>query len=156
MQQMRQLGREIEMEREVIGRMIAGIAAFYLIAMSVIDIRKKEIPVFPGIACTCALTGLQAVAGAGLRASLAGAAISVFLWGVSRVTAGAIGEGDALIYAVTGAALGFWLNLELLAVSLFFSAVAGIALLIARRVSAKSRIPFVPFVAVGYGVVMLL
>ena len=143
------------MEGEVVEKIMEGIAAAYLAAMSVIDIRKKEIPVLPGLICFGILTILQTAAGAGLRTSLAGAALSVFLWGVSRITGGGIGEGDALIFAVTGAALGFWANLEILVLGLFLSAAAGAVLLLVRRVSVKSRIPFVPFAAVGYGAVML-
>ncbi len=143
------------MEGEVVEKIMEGIAAAYLAAMSVIDIRKKEIPVLPGLICFGILTILQTAAGAGLRTSLAGAVLSVFLWGVSRITGGGIGEGDALIFAVTGAALGFWANLEILVLGLFLSAAAGAFLLLVRRVSVKSRIPFVPFAAVSYGAVML-
>ena len=143
------------MEKEIIERIILVIPAVYLIAMSVADIRKKEIPVVPGIVCFGVLAILQTAAGDGWRPCLAGVAIAVLLWGVSKVTRGALGEGDALVYAVTGAALGFWGNLELLAASLCLSAAAGIVLLIIRRASLKTRIPFVPFAAVGYGMVML-
>lgn len=51
-----------------------------------------------------------------------------------------------------------WLfgNIELLTLSLFFSAIVSVFLLAFRKVGKKKRIPFVPFTAIAYGVVMVL
>ena len=67
-----------------------------------------------------------------------------------------VGEGDALVYLMTGVTLGFFGNIELLTLSLFFSAIVSVFLLVFRKVGKKKRIPFVPFTAIAYGVVMVL
>ena len=81
---------------------------------------------------------------------------SVFLYLMSKATRGAVGEGDALVYLMTGVTLGFFGNIELLTLSLFFSAIVSVFLLVFRKVGKKKRIPFVPFTAIAYGVVMVL
>jgi leader peptidase (prepilin peptidase)/N-methyltransferase len=57
---------------------------------------------------------------------------------------------------MTGVTLGFFGNIELLTLSLFFSAIVSVFLLVFRKVGKKKRIPFVPFTAIAYGVVMVL
>ena len=104
------------------------ITGIYLSVMAVIDHRLQKIPVLPG----------------------------VFLYLMSKATRGAIGEGDALVYLMTGVTLGFFGNIELLTLSLFFSAIVSVFLLVFRKVGKKKRIPFVPFTAIAYGVVMVL
>ncbi len=85
-----------------------------------------------------------------------GVAVGVFLYLMSKATRGAVGEGDALVYLMTGVTLGFFGNIELLTLSLFFSAIVSVFLLVFRKVGKKKRIPFVPFTAIAYGVVMVL
>ena len=85
-----------------------------------------------------------------------GCRVGVFLYLMSKATRGAVGEGDALVYLMTGVTLGFFGNIELLTLSLFFSAIVSVFLLVFRKVGKKKRIPFVPFTAIAYGVVMVL
>ena len=82
--------------------------------------------------------------------------VGVLLYGVSRVSHGSIGEADALVCAVTGAAIGMMRNLEMLLISLLLAALVGGALLVIKRVGLKYQMPFVPFVFASYGMVMLL
>jgi len=80
----------------------------------------------------------------------------VALYIVSKLSRGSIGEGDALVYMVTGVSVGFFRNFELLVLSLFFASMTGLFLLVTRKVGRKYAMPFIPFTAVAYGVVMML
>lgn len=128
----------------------------YLAVMAVIDRRKKEIPVLPGVICLIVLVLAQIINCESWSHWLPGILVGLFLYLVSKVTRGAVGEGDALVYLLTGVSLGFFRNLELLVCSLFLSALVSVFLLVFRRVGKKYRIPFVPFTALAYGMVMLI
>ncbi|MEE3467548.1 MAG: prepilin peptidase [Eubacterium sp.] len=128
----------------------------YLLCMGVIDIRKKSIPIWPGVVCLLLASVTRLVIGVSPVRLALGIGVGVLLYGVSRVSRGGIGEADALVYAVTGAAIGVSRNLEVLLVSLLLAAIVGGALLVIKKVGLKYKMPFVPFVCVSYGMVMLL
>ena len=110
------------------------ITGIYLSVMAVIDHRLQKIPVLPGV-------------------------IGILVIVLARVVDGDFWKwmpGDALVYLMTGVTLGFFGNIELLTLSLFFSAIVSVFLLVFRKVGKKKRIPFVPFTAIAYGVVMVL
>lgn len=136
--------------------MITIITGMYLAVMAVIDRRKKEIPVLPGIVCILAVVLAQFLDHMDWRYWMSGLLVGVFLYLVSKLTKGGIGEGDALVYLLTGAALGFFRNVELLLLSLFFSSFVAGYYIVFHRVGRKYPIPFVPFTAIAYGVVMIL
>lgn len=69
---------------------------------------------------------------------------------ISKVTEGKIGLGDGFILCVTGLGLGFWRNLEIFGIALFFAAVTSIILLTTRLADCKKSIPFVPFIMIAY------
>lgn len=85
-----------------------------------------------------------------------GAGVGILLLLLAKVTGGSIGSGDALVYIVTGTGLGFVKILDVLFLSLLMSAVVAGALFIFRHVGKKYAIPFVPFTAIAYGLVVLL
>ena len=132
------------------------LVAVYLIVMSVVDIRKKEILLWPGILCLGLVGTTRLVAGIHPVGIGLGVGIGVMLYGVSRITRGGIGGADALVYAVTGATIGFTRNLELLLISLILAALVGGLLLLIRKAGLKTRMPFVPFTLVSYGLVLLM
>lgn len=81
---------------------------------------------------------------------LAGMIIGVVFIFISKVTHGEIGIGDGLLLAVTGLGLGIWKNLEMLCYALLFAAIYSIILLIRNFKNRKRKIPFVPFLFLGY------
>lgn len=136
--------------------MITILTGAYLAVMAVIDRRTKTIPVLPGVIGILAIVIAQIINHVTWWQWIPGILVGLFLYAVSKATRGAVGEGDALVYSLTGVALGFSRNLELLILSLFFSSLVAGGLLVFRRIGKDGRLPFVPFTAVAYGVVMLL
>ena len=132
------------------------VIAVYLIIMGVIDIRKQQIPLLPGLICLGVATASLLVAGIGLLEIAAGVLVGGLLLIVSRVSRGGVGEADALVYAVTGTTLGFFGNCEVLLISLMMAAIVGSVLMIAKHVGRKYRLPFVPFTLIAYGMVVCL
>ncbi len=137
---------------EKVGIIIVGI---YLAVMAVLDRRKKEIPVVPGVVCGFFVFLAQIVAQIPFVDWMPGVWVGVFLYGISKATRGGIGSGDAMVYFITGLVLGGLKNLELLLYSLLLASVVSGFLLVIKRVGRKYEIPFVPFTAIAYGLVMV-
>lgn len=85
---------------------------------------------------------------------LGGVAIGGIVILISIATRGKIGFGDGLLLCISGMGLGFWSNLELFALALLFAALVSIALIILRLADRKNSIPFVPFLLLGYIVIL--
>lgn len=138
---------------EQVGMIMVGI---YLAVMAVWDRRKKEIPVIPGIVCGFFIFLAQVIAQIPFENWLPGIWVGALLYGISKATRGSIGSGDAMVYGITGLVLGGIRNLELLLYSLLLASVVSIFLMAIKRVGRKYEIPFVPFTAIAYGMVMIL
>ena len=79
-----------------------------------------------------------------------GAFLGVCLLGIAKVTGESLGYGDGLLFLVTGIYIGGWDNCSLLMTSLILVFVFAIIQILVRKKSAKSEIPFVPFVLSAY------
>ena len=128
----------------------------YLLSMAIIDCKRKAIPILPGVVCLIIISVVRLVSGVDPITVGSGICLGGVLYGISRISKGEIGEADALVYAVTGAALGIIKNCELLLVSLVLAAVIGVILMVIKKVGRKYRLPFVPFTLVSFGMVMFL
>ncbi len=132
-------------------------AAAFIGICCIFDIRKKEIPVF--IIVAFGLLSLIAVAIAQktelysvLYSLIPGAA----MLGLSLCTKESIGYGDGFAVLVLGVLLGFLECVFVVLAGLFLSAVVGLVLLVFKKVRGKSRMPFMPFLAAGLGVVFFV
>lgn len=76
--------------------------------------------------------------------------MGVGLLGIAEMTGESLGYGDGLLFLVTGIYLGGWDNCSLLMTSLVLAFVFAIIQILVRKKSAKSEIPFVPFVLSAY------
>lgn len=129
---------------------------FYLSVMGVIDVREKAIPLLPGVLCLGLTVTALLVAGCDPITIGTGMLVGAMLYGVSCASHGGIGRADALVYAITGACLGFFKNCEVLLISLVLAAIVGSVLMIVKHVGRKYRLPFVPFTLIAYGMVICL
>lgn len=128
------------------------LAGILLIYSSITDIKKREISgnamlIFSvlGIIC-CALSGST-----GLLDIILGIGVGIFMIVISIVTKGELGLGDGILLCVTGLYFGFIGNLQLLLMSLLFSAVFSIVLYFKNR-NLKAEYPFVPFLFLSYSI----
>ena len=125
---------------------IAGITA----AGSIVDIRKKSIPVRFLIGAAAGVIpialyerNIPAVA------RVFGISVGVLFLAVSFLSKEAVGRGDALIIGITGGALGFSALSVILCISFFLLSLISLGLLVIKRLGRKDRIPFFPFLAAG-------
>ena len=81
---------------------------------------------------------------------LCGMLTGVFLLALGYLTGGKIGTGDGLVFMLTGLYLGFYDNLALFCISFFLAGAYGLFLAAVRRCRREKRIPLVPFLFLGY------
>lgn len=139
------------MKAEYIGAILS------IILFAVYDMKKKEIPVFmlmaAGVLSVLYMIVIRDADGGNIAYSLLPGAV---LLALSLCTRESIGYGDGLIVLIMGMWLGPLMCTAAVLLGLLLSAVCALFLLILRKVQGKSRIPFVPFLAVGMGVVMFV
>lgn len=127
-----------------------------LLIVSAIDLERRKIPnLFTGMILAWALLWQLinpeiswADAALGL---LAGGGITMLIALISR---GGMGGGDIKLLAVLGFLAG-WLDLFLiLLLAVLLGAVAGIVLILSRKKNGKTPVPFGPFIAASYFIVV--
>ena len=126
------------------------IISVFMAVCTITDIRKKEIPV-----AVVALSGLALLfyvifgekkQWMDILYSLMPGMLLLML---SYCTSESIGYGDGLVVLVIG------ICIAAVTAGLIISAICAAALLALRKAGGKSRIPFVPFLSVGLGVVFI-
>ena len=147
----------------VLAGLYFGVIALWL---SAVDIRSHRLPnriIFPSYAVAGALlvTALLAAgdAGGALRTVLAGAALWSFYLMLRLIYPAGMGLGDVKLAFLLGLYLGQlgWMHLLYGTLAAFLlGGLWGSALIIFRRGSAKTRIPFGPFMLSGALAAMLL
>lgn len=85
-----------------------------------------------------------------------GMLIGGLAWGFSCLSAERLGKGDALVLLCMGVYLGFAALLAVLMQALLLASAVAVYLLLIRKKTAQSAIPFVPFLAVGFMFFMLI
>lgn len=129
----------------------------YLGSLSVMDIRSKRLPIW-----MLAVGGILAVGfqllwrGIPVSLTVAGGATGIVFLAVSKVTEEAFGYGDSILIGVLGVYLGFWNLLCLLVVTFLFASGAAMVALVRKKFRRKTVMPFVPFLGIGYGLLLIL
>ena len=141
---------------QVSGSVIKIVLMLFLGACAVFDIRKREIPIILiliGIVFSSGIN-LWQIYDKSITIADTGTAlvVGVFMICVSFCTRERIGYGDGLILIVSGLMLGFYQCFLGLCISLVFSSVYALFLLLTHKASKDSGLPFVPFLTVGMGV----
>lgn len=123
----------------------------FLMAASVWDILKRKIPVIYLIAGTItALFALilssEIVWGEILLGGITG--IAFFL--LSKYTKESIGYGDSWMIFILGITVGVWKLMVILGIAFLAAIIAAGIGIMERKITKKSRIPFYPFLLIGY------
>jgi prepilin signal peptidase PulO-like enzyme (type II secretory pathway) len=130
-----------------------------MIISSIEDVRKKEIPLWVILSCGlvscvsviystfCGNTDFLEV----FLSILPGA----FLLFASLLSSRGVGFGDGFLLFAAGPALGVGVSILGLIIALFASSIFSGILIIMRKAGRGTRIPFVPFMALGMGAMIL-
>ncbi len=127
----------------------------YLIVMSGCDLVRGRISLRLSLVAAVVLLSLRVLqvqqGEVSWVVAFSGIFVGVALLLLTKVTRGAVGAGDGVVFVITGLLFGIWENVVLLCMSLFLLGIVGGILLMIHRVHRKTLIPFVPFVLLVYG-----
>ena len=90
------------------------------------------------------------------ESSVGGAMRGVVLVIMSHFSKEAIGLADSVLVLVCGAAFGLWETVTLVFFAMLYAGGCSIVLLVAKKAGKKTRIPFLPFLLLGYLTMRLL
>lgn len=132
-------------------KIIQMIMLSYLFVLSYQDIRKKKIAIW----LLCLGGGIVIASLFFMRGILwweraAGALVGILMLGVSQVTKESIGKADCILILFIGLMEGYLCCICSLCYATFLCCILCIALLGFRIMTKKQRIPFIPFLWVGY------
>lgn len=137
---------------------IYSILFLYLLAMSIYDMKRKEIHIGATLLTGIVLAAIRVIQffreGVSMEMVL-GVVPGLLVLILSYATHGKIGMGDGFVMMVCGMVLSLSDNLFLLFFALVMSAVTGAVLMVFRRVKRSYTMPFVPFICVSFGAVFL-
>lgn len=124
---------------------------FFLGIASVWDLVKREVPVWYLTVGTLVAIVWQIFGYKGEELLLLfGGLTGIFFFFMSRCTGQAFGYGDSWMILILGITLGIWRLLVALGIAFLGAAlIAGIGIA-SKRLTRKSRIPFFPFLFIGY------
>lgn len=157
-------------QNSIAGFILALLAAVYFIAVAVrltrIDLREHRLPnriIFPAYAVAGVLLGIaSALTGDWwglLRMFLAGGALWIFYYILRWVYPPGMGYGDVKLAGLLGLYMGYlsWGHALLgSAAGFILAGISAGGLILAKKGTAATRIPFGPFMLIGAGLVMLL
>lgn len=123
----------------------------YLCGLSVLDIRRRRLPVYLLVAGVGMAVVYQVFFGKdSWLFSLVGAAVGVLFLGVSKWTEEAFGYGDSILILTLGIYLGVWQQFYLLLIAFLLAAGFSVGALTCRHFKRKTVFPFVPFLGAAY------
>lgn len=133
-----------------------GLTGVMLALSAIRDIRKREVSKrMVGVYFWLAVLG-HGMSGEGLTgAILAGVLPGCVCLMLSRISQEALGYGDSMLILVIGISLGLERCMTLVCWAFILSGIWALILLVVRRIGRKREMPFVPFLLIGYGVMML-
>ena len=130
-----------------------------LIIASIEDVRTKEIPAWEIVACAvisiaaCALNVCRGKSDAlGIFMSLLPGAGILF---IALMSGEGVGFGDGFLLLAAGPALGPWISVMGLVAALFAGSIVSGILVVIRKAKRSTRIPFVPFMTLGMGAMLI-
>lgn len=134
------------------------ITAWLLISISITDIKYKEVNIYI-IMLTLILGVILMVINPNIiwyESFIGLFVIGGILAGISYITKGSIGMGDAFVIGTIGLLLGYKMTIAILLYSLVLSSILGIILMILGKVNRKTRLPMVPFILTSFIIILLM
>lgn len=141
------------------------IVSIWLLCLSVPDIRSRNVPVWLiGVGGVLALAvsiaeNIPEYVAAREWWSYAGHVLCGMIPGICllllSIVTKTIGYGDGAVLTLLGAAVGIRNSLLVLCIGLFFASLGSVALLVVKKVNRNTCLPFLPFLTVGWFLLMI-
>ena len=136
---------------------VYAVVAAVMVVCTIADIKKKEISLWLfGILGISVIVGCFVLGNQKWYMSAAGVIPGILLIILAKITGQSIGYGDGIILAEVGLITGVGRCMLILAVALALAGVFSLGILVIKKVDKRYRIPFVPFLTIGYVAVMYM
>lgn len=127
------------------------IVGIFLLINTGCDLKRKEIPlwsilIFGGIGIILVFFRDTAE----LMSYIGGLLTGLLVIGTAAATKETVGYGDGMIVAVCGIYLGFFRTFFVLFYGLLLCAVVSAVLVVMKKRTGKTRVPFLPYLLFGY------
>ena len=122
----------------------------FLLILSIQDLKHRTISLIPVILLGIVNAGLCVATGRGLKDVILGVIPGVFAIMLSLGTRGKLGLGDGLVLLVSGLVFDWNRVLSVWLLALVLSALFGLVLILMKKASIKTALPFVPFLFTGF------
>lgn len=135
---------------------------FYLTILSIWDIREKKIPIqllVLGTSAVCVICAINLFFSGDLFWKIVTLIYGVVPGGCMIAIAIAtekIGLGDGWTMMIVGLVLNYKMCIAILAVSMLLMAICSMAMLIARKVNRNTKLPYLPFLAMAWFLMVIL
>lgn len=128
----------------------------YLLFLAIWDVKERRLSRWMlGTALLFSLLGFFVPGGAWIERGL-GVGIGVLFCGISFISREGIGWGDSLLLVLLGAAFGGARLLFVLGAALALLLAVALVLFVLRKVGHKDRLPFLPFLFIGFVICCML
>ncbi|MBO6214730.1 MAG: prepilin peptidase [Lachnospiraceae bacterium] len=127
-----------------------------VLAGSIEDIRKRSLPSIPLILgiIICAFSGFL-LSGTDKGELIAGGILGGAIMLFSIFSGEKLGKADALVFIALGLSLGIWRTLNLMWLSFLAAGLTGLILIVFLHKPKNSTLPFLPFVAAAYIILII-
>ncbi len=140
-------------------KLIEAVLWIWLLVLSVIDIKKKcfdrKILLISTIAFGLIMITVCILNVKDWKMILGGTIMGAVFLLASVITRQSIGTGDGYILTVCGMVTGLYQMVVLVILSLGSASLYGVALCLRKKAGRHTKIPFVPFICLGYGVILI-
>lgn len=140
-------------------KLIEAVLWIWLLVLSVIDIKKKcfnrKILSISTIAFGVLMITVCILNVKDWKMVLGGMILGAVFLLASVITRQSIGTGDGCILTVCGMVTGLYQMVVLMILSLGSASFYGVALCLCKKAGRHTKIPFVPFICLGYGVILI-
>lgn len=128
----------------------------FLTLCAFFDIRTKRIPLWILLVFGSMILGITGISGTLIHQSLCLQLLPgmVFLL-MSLLTGEAVGYGDGIVILLLGVSLGIRLCVSIVFVGLVLCAGVSLLILILKKGSQQTRLPFMPFLLAAWGVLFV-
>lgn len=135
------------------------LALGFLMVMSYSDVKRKEVNVhiiglFLALALIVTALGYH-VYEPNFLSVILGTLLGIIIYGISILTKGEIGEGDAYVIIALGMMLGCTKVFFIVSIAFVLAAVSVLILKLSKKISISSTLPFVPYILASYVVFLL-
>lgn len=130
---------------------IQGLLAVLLAALAIEDIKYKKINIgCIGVGYILGMTGLIICGQSRFRSLAGGIGIGLAVCLLHWITQKGIGLGDGMLAVLIGICTGAEFTIICLCAAFFLASFVALTLCCLKRMGRKGRIPFVPFLFLGY------